>query len=45
MATFSITANLAIRDSKEAKAFVSVLLSDSRPRQFNEDKNMQQKGR
>jgi len=31
MATSSITANFAIRDEKEAKAFISALLSDSRP--------------
>ena len=30
MATSSITANFAIRDEKEAKAFISALLSDSR---------------
>ena len=29
MATSSITANFAIRDEKEAKAFISVLLSES----------------
>ena len=31
MATSSITANFAIRDEREAKAFISALLSDSRP--------------
>ena len=31
MATSSITANFAINDEKEAKAFVSALLSESRP--------------
>ena len=31
MATSSITANFAIRDEKEAKDFISALLSDSRP--------------
>ena len=30
MATSSITANFAIRDEKEAKAFISALLSESR---------------
>ena len=30
MATSSITANFAIRDEKEAKAFISAFLSDSR---------------
>ena len=30
MATLSITANFAIRDEKEAKAFISAFLSDSR---------------
>ena len=30
MATSSITANFAIRDEKEAKAFISALLSKSR---------------
>jgi len=30
MATSSITANFAIRDEKEAKAFILALLSDSR---------------
>ena len=30
MATSSITANFAIRDEKEAKAFISMLLSESR---------------
>ena len=30
MATSSITANFAIRDEKEAKAFISALLSGSR---------------
>ena len=30
MATSSITANFAIRDEKEAKAFIAALLSDSR---------------
>jgi hypothetical protein len=32
MATSSITANFAIRDEKEAKAFIDALLSDSRPK-------------
>ena len=31
MATSSITANFAIREEKEAKAFITALLSDSRP--------------
>lgn len=31
MATSSITANFAIRDEKEAKAFIAALLSDTRP--------------
>ncbi|MBR4188784.1 MAG: hypothetical protein IKQ55_02360 [Kiritimatiellae bacterium] len=31
MATSSITANFAIRDGKEAKAFIAALLSDTRP--------------
>ena len=31
MATSSIAANFAIRDEKEAKAFISALLSESRP--------------
>ena len=31
MATSSITANFAIRDEKEAQAFIAALLSDSRP--------------
>ena len=30
MATSSITANFAIRDEKEAKGFISALLSESR---------------
>lgn len=30
MATSSITANFAIRDEKEAKVFISALLSESR---------------
>ena len=30
MATSNITANCAIRDEKEAKAFISALLSESR---------------
>lgn len=32
MAASSITANFAIRDEKEAKAFISALLSPSRPK-------------
>ena len=34
MATSSITANFAIRDEKEAKAFISTLLPDSRVDHF-----------
>jgi hypothetical protein len=33
MAASSITANFEIRDEKEAKAFLSALLSPSRPKQ------------